>query len=85
MKSREEFLRDISVKEQIKEFLSFFNEINDENIQQYMESSMLSKLNFISYLDSIKNYALSNVNNPVYGYLLNDYVKVVDEIIKRIS
>lgn len=85
MKSREEFIRDKSIEGQIKEFLSFFSDINDENIHQYMESSRMSKSDFISHLKYMRDYSLSNINNGVYGYLVNDYVKVVDEIIKRIS
>ena len=85
MKNREEFLRDLSIQGQMLDFISLFSDVNDDNIQEYMINSRMSESDFISYLTTVKDDMSKKSDNKIYGYLVTDYVNIVDKIINKIK
>jgi hypothetical protein len=85
LKNREEFLRDLSIQGQMLDFISLFSDVNDDNIQEYMINSRMSESDFISYLTTVKDDMSKKSDNKIYGYLVTDYVNIVDKIINKIK
>ena len=82
MKNRNEFLRDMNIKEQIEGFLDFFIKVDNSVVDEYMRKSMMELSDFIEYLESSKRNLILNKNNYVYGHLVDKYCNKIDEIIK---
>jgi hypothetical protein len=78
------FIRDTNIKKQLMEFISFFSEVNDENISKYLDQSRMDRTQARGYFETIKSSLSLKKDNEVYGYLIDEYISIIDEILTRL-
>jgi len=81
MLNREDYTRDINIKNQLEDFISFFQIVDSDSIDEYMNKTNMDKSDFITYLSNIKKYLITKKDNEIYGYLIDKYIFIINEII----
>jgi hypothetical protein len=76
--------RDMNIKNQILDFISFFSEVTDERISEYLDKGRMDNISARSYFETIKEGLSAKKDNDVYGYLIDDYISIIDQILDKI-
>jgi hypothetical protein len=81
MLNREYYIRDINIKNQLEDFIAFFRIVDSDSIEEYMNKTNMDKSDFITYLSNIKKHLITKKDNEIYGYVIDKYISIIDEII----
>jgi len=81
MLNREYYIRDINIKNQLEDFIDFFRIVDSDSIEEYMNKTNMDKSDFITYLSNIKKHLTTKKDNEIYGYVIDKYISIIDEII----
>ena len=77
----EDYIRDINIKEQLEDFISFFQIVDRNSIEDYVNKTNMNKSDFITYLSNIKKHLITKKDNEIYGYLIDKYISIINEIL----